>query len=104
MTNSLREKLLLIFKATRQHARNLATFATIYKTSLLCLRHLTPFLLPPSSTTPVRRPHRLPKHPLRLHAQLRQRQYHPREHVDDYLLVDGTLGAAAAAEDGVAAY
>ena len=31
----------MIFKATKTHARNLATFAAIYKTSLLALRHLT---------------------------------------------------------------
>lgn len=36
---SLREKLKLVSKATFQHARNLATFATIYKTALLFLRN-----------------------------------------------------------------
>lgn len=38
----VREKLKLIFKSTRQHARNLATFAVIYKTTLLVLRHASP--------------------------------------------------------------
>lgn len=37
-TNSYREKARLILKATRQHARNLATFAAIYKTVMLVLR------------------------------------------------------------------
>ncbi|KAL8712455.1 MAG: hypothetical protein Q9220_003303 [cf. Caloplaca sp. 1 TL-2023] len=37
-SGTLREKLKIIFKATFQHARNLATFATIYKTILLLLR------------------------------------------------------------------
>ena len=41
-SGTLREKLALIFKATRQHARNLATFATIYKASMLALRRLSP--------------------------------------------------------------
>lgn len=36
-----------------------------------------------------------------LHRQLRHRQHHPREHVDDDLLVHAAL--AAAPEDGVAA-
>ena len=40
--NSLREKLKIIFKSTRQHARNLATFAAIYKASMLVLRHSSP--------------------------------------------------------------
>jgi len=35
-----REKLRIIFKSTRTHARNLATFAVIYKTSVLILRHM----------------------------------------------------------------
>ena len=39
---SLQEKLKIIFKATFQHARNLATFATIYKTVLLLLRNTSP--------------------------------------------------------------
>ncbi len=37
-----REKIRLILKATRQHARNLATFATIYKTIMLLQRHMNP--------------------------------------------------------------
>lgn len=36
--NRIREKLWLIFKATRQHARNLATFALIYKSSCLAMK------------------------------------------------------------------
>lgn len=36
--SSVREKLWLVFKATRMHARNLATFATIYKLTLLLLK------------------------------------------------------------------
>ena len=36
--NSFREKLRIILKATRSHARNLATFALIYKTTVLMLR------------------------------------------------------------------
>lgn len=36
---SLREKFKIILKATFQHARNLATFATIYKTMMLLLRN-----------------------------------------------------------------
>jgi hypothetical protein len=36
----LRHKLYLIFKATRQHARNLALFALIYKSSMLVLLRL----------------------------------------------------------------
>lgn len=39
----------MIFKATRQHARNLATFALIYKGCMLFLRHLP--LLPASSSS-----------------------------------------------------
>jgi len=39
-SGTLREKLTLIFKATRTHARNLAKFATIYKTTMLILKHL----------------------------------------------------------------
>ncbi|KAI9782108.1 MAG: hypothetical protein M1839_005454 [Geoglossum umbratile] len=37
---SIREKLRLVFKATRQHARNLALFATIYKSIMYALRTL----------------------------------------------------------------
>ncbi|KAL8693125.1 MAG: hypothetical protein Q9218_001977 [Villophora microphyllina] len=37
-SGTLREKFKIIFKATFQHARNLATFATIYKTVMLLLR------------------------------------------------------------------
>ena len=38
LLNSFREKLRIILKATRTHARNLATFALIYKTTVLVLR------------------------------------------------------------------
>jgi hypothetical protein len=31
-----------VFKATRQHARNLATFAIIYKASMIVLRNISP--------------------------------------------------------------
>ncbi|KAI9702066.1 MAG: hypothetical protein M1836_001410 [Candelina mexicana] len=41
-SGTFREKIRLIFKATRQHARNLATFATIYKTMMLLQRRLNP--------------------------------------------------------------
>jgi len=41
-SGSFREKAWLVFKATRQHARNLATFATIYKSTMLALRYLGP--------------------------------------------------------------
>ncbi|KAL8798566.1 MAG: hypothetical protein Q9182_006563 [Xanthomendoza sp. 2 TL-2023] len=37
-SGTLREKLQIILRATFQHARNLATFATIYKTMMLFLR------------------------------------------------------------------
>ncbi|KAL8820334.1 MAG: hypothetical protein Q9223_001414 [Gallowayella weberi] len=38
-SGTLREKLQIILKATFQHARNLATFATVYKAMMLCLRN-----------------------------------------------------------------
>lgn len=41
-SGTLREKLRIVFKATFQHARNLATFATIYKTMLLLFRKSSP--------------------------------------------------------------
>lgn len=40
--HSFKEKVKMILKATRQHARNLARFAVIYKTSMLALRYLNP--------------------------------------------------------------
>src|SRR5579871_5113548 len=40
--SSFREKIRLVLKATRQHARNLAYFATIYKSSMLLIRYLNP--------------------------------------------------------------
>ncbi|EMC93367.1 hypothetical protein BAUCODRAFT_75986 [Baudoinia panamericana UAMH 10762] len=39
-SGTLREKLWLIFKATRQHAMNLAKFALLYKSSMLALKSL----------------------------------------------------------------
>ncbi|KAI9791143.1 MAG: hypothetical protein M1833_001702 [Piccolia ochrophora] len=41
-SGSLRSKLFLVLKATRQHARNLALFASLYKTLLLLLRSARP--------------------------------------------------------------
>lgn len=38
----IQEKVKLVLKATRQHARNLATFAVIYKTSMVVLRNINP--------------------------------------------------------------
>ena len=38
-SGTLRKKLALVLKATRQHARNLALFAFLYKTFMLLLRH-----------------------------------------------------------------
>ncbi|OJJ88805.1 Tim17/Tim22/Tim23/Pmp24 family protein [Aspergillus glaucus CBS 516.65] len=39
-SGTLREKAKLVLKATQTHARNLATFALIYKSSMLALRNL----------------------------------------------------------------
>jgi len=41
-SGTLRQKLALVFKATRTHARNLAKFATIYKLTMVALKHLGP--------------------------------------------------------------
>lgn len=41
-SGTFREKLRLVYKATRQHARNLATFAVVYKSCMLALRLLNP--------------------------------------------------------------
>ncbi|KAE8151069.1 peroxisomal membrane protein 4 [Aspergillus avenaceus] len=41
-SGTIREKTKLVLKATRQHARNLATFALIYKSSMLALRNINP--------------------------------------------------------------
>lgn len=41
-SGTIREKLFLVAKATRQHARNLAVFATIYKSCMLVLKILNP--------------------------------------------------------------
>jgi len=38
-TSRIREKIWLVFKATRTHARNLAKFATIYKLTCYLLKH-----------------------------------------------------------------
>ena len=38
----MKEKLRLVYLATRQHAKNLAFFATIYKSTMLLLRLLNP--------------------------------------------------------------
>lgn len=38
----IREKVKLVLKATRQHARNLATFALIWKGVMLALRNINP--------------------------------------------------------------
>ena len=39
---SLRSKCILVYKATRQHARNLGFFALVYKSTMLFLRHTSP--------------------------------------------------------------
>ncbi len=41
-SGTIREKLSLVAKATRQHARNLAVFATIYRSCMLVLKVLNP--------------------------------------------------------------
>ncbi|KAL4784690.1 Tim17/Tim22/Tim23/Pmp24 family-domain-containing protein [Aspergillus varians] len=41
-SGTIREKVKLVLKATRQHARNLAVFCLIYKTSMLTLRNINP--------------------------------------------------------------
>jgi peroxisomal membrane protein 4 len=41
-SGTFQEKIKLVAKATRQHARNLATFAAIYKSCMLILRLLNP--------------------------------------------------------------
>ncbi|KAH8820318.1 peroxisomal membrane protein-like protein [Xylogone sp. PMI_703] len=38
-SGTVREKLLLIFKATRTHAQNLAKYATVYKAAMLVLKY-----------------------------------------------------------------
>jgi hypothetical protein len=40
--HSFRSKCLLVYKATRQHARNLGLFALVYKSTMLLLRHTSP--------------------------------------------------------------
>lgn len=41
-SGSLRSKCLLVYKATRQHARNLGLFALVYKSAMLFLKHTSP--------------------------------------------------------------
>ncbi|XHG02567.1 hypothetical protein AWENTII_005914 [Aspergillus wentii] len=41
-SGTFREKAKLVLSATRQHARNLATFALIYKSSMIVLRNVNP--------------------------------------------------------------
>ncbi|KAJ4344165.1 hypothetical protein N0V95_006280 [Ascochyta clinopodiicola] len=41
-SGTLRSKCSLVYKATRQHARNLGLFALVYKTTMLFLRHTSP--------------------------------------------------------------
>lgn len=41
-SGSFRTKCSLVYKATRQHARNLGLFALVYKSSMLFLRHTSP--------------------------------------------------------------
>ncbi|TAQ83589.1 hypothetical protein B7494_g8080 [Chlorociboria aeruginascens] len=39
-SGTIREKLALIFRATRTHAQNLAKYATVYKLTMLVLKHM----------------------------------------------------------------
>lgn len=39
-SGTVREKVSLIFKATRTHAQNLAKYATVYKLVMLVLKHM----------------------------------------------------------------
>jgi hypothetical protein len=41
-SGSFRTKCSLVYKATRQHARNLGLFALVYKSSMIFLRHTSP--------------------------------------------------------------
>lgn len=41
-SGTFREKVKLVLKATRQHSWNLATFAVIYKSSMLAMKYLNP--------------------------------------------------------------
>ncbi|KAG9203522.1 hypothetical protein G6514_002540 [Epicoccum nigrum] len=41
-SGTFRSKCWLVYKATRQHARNLGLFALVYKTSMLFLKHTSP--------------------------------------------------------------
>ncbi|KAL4798236.1 Tim17/Tim22/Tim23/Pmp24 family-domain-containing protein [Aspergillus venezuelensis] len=41
-SGTVREKVKLVLNATRQHARNLAVFALIYKSSMIALRNVNP--------------------------------------------------------------
>jgi len=39
-SGTVREKLALIFRATKTHAQNLAKYATVYKLTMLLLKHM----------------------------------------------------------------
>lgn len=39
-SGTVREKLALIFRATKTHAQNLAKYATVYKITMLVLKHM----------------------------------------------------------------
>jgi hypothetical protein len=41
-SGTLRSKCHLVYKATRQHARNLGLFALVYKSTMLLLKHTSP--------------------------------------------------------------
>ncbi|KAF1932336.1 peroxisomal membrane protein 4 [Didymella exigua CBS 183.55] len=41
-SGTIRSKCWLVYKATRQHARNLGLFALVYKSAMLFLRHTSP--------------------------------------------------------------
>ncbi|KAI9838694.1 MAG: hypothetical protein M1819_005008 [Sarea resinae] len=58
--SSFRDKIRLVLKATRQHARNLATYATIYKLTMLLLRYLPILSSSASSSASDDKPHEGP--------------------------------------------
>ena len=41
-SGTIREKIDLVYRATRTHARNLAKFATVYKSTCYILKHYGP--------------------------------------------------------------
>ncbi|KAF2756659.1 putative peroxisomal membrane protein [Pseudovirgaria hyperparasitica] len=54
-SGTLRQKIWLVLKATRQHAMNLGTFAVVYKSTMLALKQLPtgkPWTEPPSKEGP----------------------------------------------------